>query len=456
MTLLSQLIASTVVVALTVATLPNLALAQSAQPDTPLGHIDDPLLAPPPSAPRTLASWEEAISLVRAHSPDYRQSFDNVLRAEALSRVAMAGLLPTVKGEGAFMHQFITTETSLGTGVLTVPLQDVFAVTGTATWAIGSPRAWYALGTSKRGIDVAKHDLTAKRRAIAETVVSLMIGTVGAARTADLSRAGLRSSLERVALAEARVRAQHGTELDLGRAREDAEAARALVISTDEALRRSREALGVAFGSSVAIAAPNDRDLAAFERAVASTCRLNPEIEQRPDITAARARVTLAERMIGDVEWSYAPSATLQSQLAWGSQVLWGPPTTWNLQAVLTVPVWDGGARYGLANDARAAVDQAKAALAAARVQALVNVAQAERAVTVAAAARDVAVRRREAALLVDDRSRSAYTAGLATSLDLVTSGQALRVAEINLAVTEFEYARARVLAYLSKADCSF
>jgi outer membrane protein TolC len=432
------------------------ARAEPPQAETAIGKIEDPLLTPPPGAPRTLASWDEAIALVRAHSPDYRRSHDSVLRAEAMSRVALAGLLPSLTGNGSFTHQFITTEETLGSGPITIPPQDVLSATATAVWPIASPRAWYALGTSKRAIDVAKYDLADKRRTIAETLVSLMIATIATARTADLSRSALRSSLERVALAEARVRAQHGTELDLDRAREDAEAARQLVISSDEALRRSREALGVAFGSSVAISAPNDHDLAGFERAVASTCRLNPDIEQRPDVAAARARVTLAERMIGDVDRSYMPSASLQSQLAWGSQVLYGPSTTWNVQAMVTVPIWDGGARYGLGNDARAAADQARAALEAARVQALVNVAQAERAVTVATAARDVAKRRRDVAAQVDARTRAAYAAGLATSLDLVTSGQASRVAETNLAVTEFEHAKARVLALLSKADCSF
>ena len=373
-----------------------------------------------------------------------------------MSRVALAGLLPTVKADGSFTHQFITTQESLGEGRITIPPQDVFAAMGTATWSFGSPRAWYALGTSKRAIDVAKLDLASTRRTIAESLVSLLIATSAAARTADLNRSSLRAALERVALAEARVRAQHGTELDLGRAREDAEAARQLVVTTDEALRRSREALGVAFGSSVAMSAPNDQNLVAFEKAVATTCRLTPDIEQRPDVAAARARVTLAERTIGDVHRSYLPSASLQSQLAWGSQVLFGPVTQWNVQAVVSVPIWDGGARYGQANDARAAVDQAEAALTAARVQALVNVTQAERAVSVTATSRDVARRRRELAAQVDERTRAAYATGVVTSLELVTSGQALRTAEVNLAVAEFEHAKARVLAFLSKADCSF
>ena len=47
---------------------------QPASPSVP-GPVpapeDDPLLAPPPPAPRTIASWDEALTLIRAQSPDY-------------------------------------------------------------------------------------------------------------------------------------------------------------------------------------------------------------------------------------------------------------------------------------------------------------------------------------------------------------------------------------------------
>jgi outer membrane protein TolC len=56
----------------------------------------------------------------------------------------------------------------------------------------------------------------------------------------------------------------------------------------------------------------------------------------------------------------------------------------------------------------------------------------------------------------VDQHTREGYAVGVATSLDLVTSGQALRAADINLAMLEHEYARAHTLAILSIADCTY
>src|SRR5262249_50271570 len=158
--------------------------------------------------------------------------------------------------------------------------------------------------------------------------------------------------------------------------------------------------------SPVPFAASGDLDLDAFERAVAATCRLNERIEQRADVTAARARFEIAERAVTDATLQYVPSLGVQSQLAWGTQVLYGPSTTWNMQGVLSVPIWDGGARGAYLHDARTAADQAKQALVLARLNAIVSVTRAKRAVTVSASARDVAHRQRESAFRIDRRTR--------------------------------------------------
>ncbi|HEY2510545.1 MAG TPA: TolC family protein [Polyangiaceae bacterium] len=418
--------------------------------------IDEALLAPPPDSPRTLQSWDDALALIRAQSTDYARTYDNVLRAEGQSRVALAGILPSAFAQGSFTHQFFTTTESLTGTNITIPSQDVFVLGGTATWTPFNPRAIHAIGTANRVVDATQSELADKRRTIVQVLVTAMLGTLAAARSADLNRVGLRAALERLALAQGRARVQTGTELDVDRAQADADSARAVVITGDEALLQSREALGVALGSATAIAAPGSLDLAAFEKSVAATCRLNAEIEKRPDVVAARQRLDVAERAIDDVWLQFAPTLGVQSQLAWGSQVLYGPSTIWNLQGVLTVPIWDGGARYGLLRDTRAAADQARQTLVAARVSALVNVTQAKRAVSVSAASLDVARRQRETAQRVDDLTRKSYALGLVTSLELVTSGQALRIANINQLGLEFQALQARVQATLANADCSF
>ena len=71
-------------------------------------------------------------------------------------------------------------------------------------------------------------------------------------------------------------------------------------------------------------------------------------------------------------------------------------------------------------------------------------------------AARDVAKQQRDLAARIDARTREGYAKGLGTSLDLVISAQALRQAEINLVLLDFELAQARAGAVLANAECMY
>jgi outer membrane protein TolC len=425
----------------------------------PLGlpALDDPQLAPPPPATRILRSWDEALEVVRTQSPDYLATYDGVLRAEAQTRVALAGILPTAGVQISYTHQFVTENTNVGAPQeIPYPLPDVGGVGASILWPIGDPHAWYVRGTAAQNLAAATSDLAEKRRMLAQSIVSTMLGTLAAERVAALNRVGLRAALDRQTLTETKTRLGSGTALDVERARQDVAAARALIVTGDESLRQSREALGLALGSRDAIAAPGDLGLADFERAVTGSCRLNENIEQRADIVAARARVGVAERQSTELWLGSAPSFNLQSQFLWNNKVLYGPTVTWDFLAVLNIPLFDGGVLFARLRDASAGLDQARQSLAAARLNALLNATQSARAVQVSSASRDIAQTQRDLAASIDKRTQEGYVHGLGTSLDLVTSAQALRQAEINLVLLDFQVSQARVLAALANASCIF
>ena len=70
--------------------------------------------------------------------------------------------------------------------------------------------------------------------------------------------------------------------------------------------------------------------------------------------------------------------------------------------------------------------------------------------------ARTLEKAQRDLASSIDVRTRDAYAKGLGTSLDLVTSGAALRQSDLNLAVLQLQAAQARVDAVLSQAECLY
>jgi multidrug efflux system outer membrane protein len=414
------------------------------------------MLSPAPEAPRRIASWNEALALIRDQSPDYVSSYESVVRAEAQRRIALAAVLPVLTGQASYTHQLLTAAVQFNGRTVQVPPPDVWAASATLSWSVVNPRSIYAVGTADRNIEFAKLTFEDRRRIIALFIVDAMLSTLAAARVTQLDRVGLRTALERLALTKARLQFGQGTPLDVDRAEQDVESARQLILSGDESLRQSREALGVAVGSRTPVAAPGNLDLDQFEGAVAHTCRLNDDIERRPDVAAARMQVEIAQRTVHDAELLLAPSLGLSSQLGYASAVTLGPLTTWSLQGVLNVPLYDGGARYGLMRDARAALEQSRQALVRARLGAIVQAAQAQRSVGVFQSSRDIAKEQRDLAQRIDARTRDGYAHGLGTSLDLVTSAQALRQAETNLALLEFQVGSARAHAVLANAECLY
>jgi outer membrane protein, multidrug efflux system len=417
--------------------------------------VADPMLAPPPAATREVRSWDEALELLRSHSPDYLAGYQSILRAAAQSRMALAAVLPTLNGQGSYNHQFYTASIPFDGAVLVVPPKDTWAATATLQWDI-SPRAIYAVGTADRNTDVTRLQFEDRRRTLATAIVGAMLATLATSRIAELNRVGLRSALERLALTHARLQYGQGTALDVDRAEQDVAAARALIITGDESLKQTRESLGAALGSAVPISAPGDLQLGQFETAVARTCRLNDDIEKRPDVVAARKRIEIAERGVEDANLQFAPSLLLSSAAQAATAATLGPLNTWGVTAAINVPLYDGGFRYGALRDSRAALEQARQALVSTRLAAIVAAAQAERAVAVAEASRDVAQQQRDLAARVDQRTRDGYAQGAGTSLDLVISAQSLRQAEINLVLLQVQVGQARANTVLANAECVY
>ncbi len=433
--------------------------AQEAPKDVPVfapPPISDPMLSPPPGATAQVKSWEEALTLIRAHSPDYRGSAESIARAEAQKRVALAAVLPTLTGLAGYTHNFLTTQLSLSGSSFVTPPPDIFSLGAVANWIVFNPRGLYGLSTADKSIDATRLAFEDRRREIATIVLAAFLATLAAERIAELNRVGLRTALERLTLTQTRLRFAKGTPLDVDRAEQDVASARATLISGDESLQQAREALGQVLGSRAPLSAPGSLDLMGLERAVARTCRLNSDLEQRPDVATARLRVELAERQVHDAELQIAPTVTVSSQAGYATAVTLGPKGTLALQGVLTIPFYDGGARYGAMRDAKAAAEQARQTLEAVRINAIVSAARAERAVMVLQLSRDVVREQRDLAARVDERTRSGYIQGLGTSLDLVTSAQALRQSEISLALLDFQVAQARANAYLVNAECAY
>jgi outer membrane protein TolC len=449
--------------------LSNLAAAQPKQPAAPAAPaqpatvpstppaqivLNDPMLAPVPPATKTLANWKEALNYITNRSIDVAIAFQEIERAEGLRRQALAGALPTLNAQGTVTGQVIT-GTYLGQPV---PSTNP-SVTGsiTATLPLLAPRAWYGVKTADMSVTSSKLSWEDKRRTVLITVANSIVSVITAERVAEINRNGLRSALERLDLTQRKFKLGDATRLDVLRAEQDAASARATLVTGDESLRQAREALGLSLGYHDAFGVPPNISLNDIESTIGGVCSAG-KLEDRADIRKAKNDIEVAQRGITDAWLAFSPTLNLTTtaSIANATQGQSGHIGAWSIGAVLNIPLWEGGARYGALRIARANAEEAKLTLEATMRSASVNVAQSLRSVAVAEQSRAVSTSARDLARESARLAQRAYEVGTGTSFDLVNTAQQERAAELDLAVKEFQVISARLSAILAAANCTY
>jgi outer membrane protein TolC len=452
----------------------------------PAVEVVDPMLAPVAPAPKVLTNWKMALQLIQTRSIDIATAVQEVEKAEGNLRVSLAVALPSLTGTLTATGQLITSPKSAG-GLLPVPGVIVPGVannlpqtvlftqglgqggtgaSGTnptalaalqASMPIFAPRAWYAIRTAELGVHSNKLTLEDKKRTIFTAVAAAIIQVFTAERTAEINRQGLKSALQVLDLTKRQNKLGVGTKIDVLRAEQSAQTARAALVAGDESLRQNRESLGVALGFPEAYGVPQNISLDEMEGTLKAICAPSP-LEDRADIKKLRNDVEIARRAVNDVWLQFSPTATLSStaSLQNSPQAVSGQIGAWNIVGVLTVPFWEGGARYGNLRVTRAAHEEAKLQLELATRNASIQITQALRNVAVAEQERTVSASSRDLAKELAALTKHAYELGTATSFDLVNTEQTWRAAELDLVVKEFNVVQAKLSAVLAKSNCSY
>lgn len=429
---------------------------QNDAPDAP--DLGTTTLPPLPAPPHTLRQWNEVVALLDSRSVELILSKQRVIRAEGQARQALAGALPTISGRGSVGYSFSSqgaVGNDPGSGAITRAGSSISAQLSLSQ-PILAPRAWYGIHTADLGVESAKLSLEDQRRAALLSIAGAVVAVISAERVAEINRVGHKTALSRLALTRRRLLLGSATRLDVLRLEQDAQAAKASAISGDESLLRARESLGLTFNSDEAYGVAQGFSLNEMEGTLKSACAKGP-LDQRPDVRAAQIDLELARRGIMDNKLAFAPTAVLSSSAGINNTPIASPSTfSWSIQAVLTLPLWDGGARYGAMRIAQAAEEEQKQKLSQVLQGAKVEFTQAKRAVLVAEEAQKVAEEQRNLAREAEALSQKAFESGAGTSFDLVDAAQKVRAAEIDLARKELDLVRARMSALLSgSARCA-
>ena len=431
----------------------------SGAPSTPLPSAiaeDDPMLAPIAPPPHQVSNWQEALSYLKARSTDLKIALAEVERSQGQWREALAASLPTITASGNITGNLLR-QNVCGLGGICTTIPDAASAVGTLT--VSQPllalRAWNSAGTAKVTQKIAELSAEDQKRLLTIALANAVVSVVTSERLSEVNRIGLRAALDRLALARRKVALGAGNALDTVRAAQDVAVVRSAIVTGDESLRKSREALGLALGSTEPWGVPVDIDLNGLEASAQASCGAAATLDERADIAAAQKGTVVAKRNIDDAYLQFAPTINVVSSFnAASAPFANGLREAWTISGVLTIPLFDGGFRYGALRDTRAQAEQSQQRLEAARRNATIQISQARRAVEVAENSRRVSEESRDLARETERLSRIAFQLGTGTSLDLIESGRRLREAESQLALQEFSLVQARIAALLALSRC--
>jgi outer membrane protein TolC len=435
------------------------------EPKENLPDIKDPMLEPVTPATNVLTAWGDVVRLVHQRSTALHIATAQVEQANAQTRRALSGSLPTLSASAALNHHLLhgtgrtLTVAGVTQGTGEIPDPDT-TLNGSIdfTQPLVNFGAWYSVGTAKEHARVAELSAKDVQRTLLATVAEAAVGVITASRVADSSRVSLASDLSTLDLTRRRAALGAANAVDVLRADQEVSLVRAQLVSADESLRQAREALGSALGFTGGWGVSPELRVEDLERTASSVCKPLDGVEGRSDILSAERNVHAAERDRNAIDYLYLPTVNLRSSVGLTSNEgasANGKPVTWTIGGNLLWPLYDGGDRYGQRRFTQAAETIAREELTQKKRDAILQLTQADRGVVVARANLEVSTQARNIAKEQARLSRLAFINGNGTSFDLVDSARRLREAEIDLLIKEFQVFQARLTAFLSRANCT-
>jgi outer membrane protein TolC len=383
--------------------------------------------AGPAAASLERVTFEDAVRRSLARAPGALIAADEIARVDGLLAQARSGSLPALAAAGIYTR--IDGERSIG-GRVTQKAEQWQGL-GTLAVPLVAPSRWAAWVTGRKALDATRIGADDVRRQVALAAGRAYLGVLAGRRAVEVSRSAVELAQARLDFARARLAGGVGNALDEARAEQVLASSQAQLEAAQVGLARAREALGIAAGAEGPLDAAEDPLLPAPAPAEA------PE-ERRPDVAAARARL---EAFAAAARYSWAdwlPSLLATAQGTWTDPAIAPTPASgWQVQLVLSLPIFEGGLRMGQLREREALEREAQTQLDATLRQARSDVRVSAEAVQHQEAAFGAARRASEQAKAVLTLTSRAYEAGATNSLDLTTSQQQSRDADLAMVISE-------------------
>jgi outer membrane protein TolC len=394
------------------------------------------------NVPATRVTLHEAVDRALAKNPTYASAMLEVRRADAVVRETKAAWLPTLYSYDSVTH-LDGNRVENGSVLLA---QNEVAANVTLTVPIVMTRQWLTTAQSRMGADATKATSDDVRRLVAYATGQAYLAVYSQKLVIEVDERARDTARVHAAYAHQRYAGGVGNSIDEVRAVQEAATDDALVQQAYALLTADEEALGILTG-----------DQGPLDTADEPTLPEPPSLPdgltgaaRRPDVVALDLRSQTARRTVED-DWSdYAPYLVGVAQPFYQNPATPTLPRTgFALELLLTVPLYDGGLRYGQHRERSALRDEASVTYDAGLRQARSDV----RAAFEAMRRTDGALRSsRDAAKFASqalDLANLAYRAGATTNIEVIDAERAARDAatQAEIAADASRQARLSLLA---------
>jgi len=390
----------------------SLASAQSRVPESPAGSDA--------AASAARVTLHDAVARALTRNPTYATALLEARRADAVVRETKAAWLPTVYSYGGVNHL----DGNRIEGGNLVLAQNEVAANVTVTVPLVMTRQWLTTAESRMGADAVRATSADVRRLVAYSTGQAYLAVYAQKLVIEVDEIARDTARRHAAYAHQRYAGGVGNSIDEVRAVQQAATDDTLVQQAYALLVSDEEALGIVAGADGPLETAEEPILAeppGLQEALALAAG-------RPDVHALDLRSQAARKTVDD-DWSdYAPSLVGVAQPFYQSPATPTLPLgDYSLELLLTMPLYDGGLRYGQHRERAAVRDEASVAYDAGLRQARSEVRTASEALRRA----DDALRSsRDPAQLASralDLANTAYRAGATTNIEVIDAERQAR-----------------------------
>src|ERR671935_1326729 len=310
-----------------------------------------------PALAQERITLQEAVRRAIARNPTALIAEQEIRRAEGILKEARAPALPLLTANGVGTRLDSARATS--SGVLVA--RESLAANLQLSLPLIAPQRWLAWAHAGEQVDIARTSLEDARRIVGVATARAYLAVMAQHRLVQITTQARDSARAHLEDAHARFEVGSGNRLDEVRAGQDLAADESQRAQAEANLVRAREALGVLVGADGPIEVEEQLALPAPP---APAEALREAEENRPDVRASHQRAEAARKVLRDSWADYLPLLSAVVQPFYNSPAtVTQPQTGWQAQLVLTIPLFDGGTRYGLQRERSALYEESKAQL---------------------------------------------------------------------------------------------